>query len=133
MSRLLGKAAASVGAAVLLGATAVGPASASVADDPGGTPVPPGQVNTDGVTTGMQPVVWEQDGGLTLAAVAEEGGCVTVSGRVPKQTATEVDFQVVSVAVKHGVCPHFVRNVRVTVHLDAPLGDRTIMLSTVNQ
>lgn len=133
MSRLLRKVAASVGAAVLLCATAVGTATASAADDPAGTPVPPGQVNTGGVTTGIQPAVWEQDGGRTLAVVAEEGGCVKVSGRVPKQTATEVDFQVVSVVVKHVVCPHFVRNVRVTVHLDAPLGDRTVMLSTVNQ
>ncbi|MFC0432409.1 hypothetical protein [Kutzneria buriramensis] len=133
MSRLLGKVAASVGAVALLCATAVGTASASVADDPGGTRVPAGQVDATGVTTDIQPVVWEQDGGRTLAVVAEEGGCVRVSGRLSKQTATEVDFQVVSVVVKHVVCPQFVRNVWVTVHLDAPLGDRTVVLSTVNQ
>jgi hypothetical protein len=127
------KFAAGVGAVALLCVSAVGAASASVSDGPEGTIVPPGQVDFAGAGSNVQQAVWEQDGGRTLAVVAEEGGCVRVSGRVSNQTATEVDFQVVSAIVKHMLCPHFVRNVTVTVQLAAPLGDRVVVVTTVDQ
>jgi hypothetical protein len=95
-----------------------------------GQPVPPNQVNYAAASENTPQTVWEQDGGRTLVLMAEEGGCVKVDARVPKQTADEVDVVLLSVAETHRVCPLYVRNIPVAAHLDAPLGARKLVVST---
>ncbi|GAA3432008.1 hypothetical protein [Kutzneria kofuensis] len=105
------------------------PTSAPPAKATGPT-VPPNQVDYAGAAESVPQTVWEQDGGKTLVVMAEEGGCVKVEAQVVKQTADEVDVALVSIAQTHRVCPLYVRNVPVAVHLDAPLGNRKVVLTT---
>ncbi|MFC0431497.1 hypothetical protein [Kutzneria buriramensis] len=95
-----------------------------------GQPVPPDQVNYAAASENTPQTVWEQNGGRTLVLMAEEGGCVKVDAQVPKQTADEVDVVLLSVAETHRVCPLYVRNVPVAAYLDAPLGNRKLVVST---
>jgi hypothetical protein len=95
-----------------------------------GTPVPPNQVDYSAAPENVPQTVWQQDNGKTLVVMAEEGGCVSVNAQVTKQTSSEVDITLLSVAQTHRVCPLYVRNIPVAAHLDAPLGGRKVVLSS---
>lgn len=102
---------------------------AEPATAPHGPAVPQSQVDASDVAQGSSRQVWMSDGGRTLGTLTEQTGCATVSGEVDEQSAN----QVVMVLVTHDsgagrVCPMIVRNVPVVVHLDAPLGTRTVVL-----
>lgn len=94
-----------------------------------GPAVPQSQVDDSGVAQGSSRQVWTSDGGRAVGTLAEQAGCATVSGEVAEQSA----IRVVMVLVTHDsgsgrVCPMIVRNIPVMVHLNAPLGTRTVVL-----
>lgn len=95
-----------------------------------GSTVPPSQVDYSGAAENVPRTVWQQDDGRTLVVMAEQGGCVKVDAQVTKQTSTEVDITLLSIAETHRVCPQYIRNVPVAAHLDAPLGSRKVVLTT---
>jgi hypothetical protein len=97
-------------------------------------PVPPGQVHSGGMTTPPAGVQVTKDGKQVVFDV-EQSGCQHITGQATSQTATSVAIQVVDTITSHGgqVCPMIVRQVPVTVALNAPLGNRTIVFSSVTK
>jgi hypothetical protein len=98
------------------------------------TPVPPGQVHSGGMATPPAGVQVTKDGKQVVFDV-EQSGCQHITGQATSQTSTSVAIQVVDTITSHGgqVCPMIVRQVPVTVALNAPLGNRTIVFSSVTK
>jgi hypothetical protein len=97
-------------------------------------PVPPAQVHSGGMSVPPAGVQVTKDGKQVVFDV-EQSGCQHITGQATSQTATTVSIQVVDTITSHGgqVCPMIVRQVPVTVALNAPLGNRTIVFSSVTK
>lgn len=104
------------------------PTSGDPAPKASGPTVPPTQVSYVAPEAVPQ-TVWQQDDGKTLVVMAEEGGCTKVDAQVTKQTADEVDITLLTVAHTQKICPQYIRDVPVAAHLDAPLGNRKVVVS----
>lgn len=95
----------------------------------GGTAVGPQQLDTSTLPHGYPVMVWTEDDGATVGVVAQEGGCGRASVEVPRQTDAQVEVLMVeTVPAKPQSCTMDLRYPKLTAELDAPLGDRTVVL-----
>jgi hypothetical protein len=74
--------------------------------------------------------LWSADGGRTVGIEETESGCTKLRMEVAEQSAQQVRLVLVSTTTTHQMCPHYVRQVAVTAMLDAPLGDRAVVLQS---
>jgi hypothetical protein len=95
----------------------------------GGTPVARQQLDPSGLPQGYPVLVWTEDKGSTVGVVAQEGGCGRASVEVPRQTDTQVEVLMVeTVPATQEMCTMDLRYPKLTAELDAPLGQRTVVL-----
>ena len=95
----------------------------------GGDRVGPQQLDTSMLPHGYPVLVWTEGDGGTVGVVAQEGGCGRASVEVPKQTETQVEVLMVeTVPATPQSCTMDLRYPKLTAELDAPLGDRTVVL-----
>ncbi|MFL6119418.1 hypothetical protein [Actinophytocola sp.] len=95
----------------------------------GGTPVTRQQLDPSGLPQGYPVLVWTEDKGSTVGVVAQEGGCGRASVEVPQQTDTQVVVLMVeTVPATPKMCTMDLRYPKLTAELDAPLGQRTVVL-----
>ncbi|MGW3965019.1 hypothetical protein ACWED2_34735 [Amycolatopsis sp. NPDC005003] len=67
--------------------------------------------------------------GKTLILQAEEGGCRRISARVGEQTAQQVVVLVTVLSAPKGqMCPDYIKEIKIPLALEAPLGTRTVVL-----
>lgn len=110
-----------------------GPAPVPI-DPPGVHPpagavvVPSSRVDTRALPFSYPKLAWTDRGGTSLGFEGEVGGCLTSRAEVTGQNATEVTVRLIQRQPGPGKrsCPMFVRYTPMTVHLAAPLGDRTV-------
>lgn len=91
--------------------------------------MPSGQVQGQAGKHGSQRV-FTADGGHTLGLVVEQQGCEKVDAALTGTSAAQVVVTVTrtDTAKPGAMCPMYITLKRVTVHLDEPLGDRTVVL-----
>lgn len=95
----------------------------------GGTPVGQQQVDTSSLPQGYPVLVWTEGDGNTVGVVAQEGGCGKASVEVPQQTDTQVVVTMIeTVPATPQNCTMDLRYPKLTSDLDAPLGNRTVVL-----
>lgn len=98
---------------------------------PDGREVPKDKVDATGVPEDVPTVVWTEGDGSTLGALGQEGGCSKASVEVAAQTAEVVEIVLVETTpVDQQVCTMDLRYPPLTAKLDAPLGDRRVVLTT---
>jgi hypothetical protein len=92
--------------------------------------VPSSRVDARALPFSYPKLVWTDRAGTTLGFEGEQGGCLTSRAQVTEQSATEVTVRLIQQQPGTGErsCPMFVRYKPMTVHLTAPLGDRTVRL-----
>lgn len=97
---------------------------------PGAVPVPGSQVNASALPVGYPREVWTEQGGMVLGVDAEQGGCFNSTAVLTQQTAAEVTVRLTqgSIGAQAKACPMYLTYKPVTVHLAAPLGQRTVVL-----
>ncbi|MEV6877286.1 hypothetical protein [Amycolatopsis sp. NPDC051128] len=96
---------------------------------PGDDVVAETQVDARGLPEGYPRSLFRAIDGRTLVLQAEEGGCRRISARVGEQTAQQVVVLVaVGSAPKGQLCPDYIREIKIPLALDAPLGTRTVVL-----
>lgn len=103
------------------------PSPGAAAPPPGGIAVPLEQVDPSRLPRGYPRVVWTEHGGTVLGAYGQGGGCTEVGGEVAEQ-GPAVRMVLVEVTLHRGPCTMELRYPPVTVPLDAPLGERTVVL-----
>lgn len=97
----------------------------------GGTAVAEPQLDVAALPEGYPVLVWTEDDGKTVGVVAQEGGCGKASVEVPEQTEKQVVVLMVeTVPATEQMCTMDLRYPKLTAELDAPLGDRTVVLKT---
>jgi hypothetical protein len=97
----------------------------------GGTEVGAEQLDPTALPEGYPQLVWTEDDGRTVGAVAQEGGCGKAHLEVPEQSATQVVVTMVEVVpAESQICTMDLRYPKLTAELDEPLGDRTIVLKS---
>ncbi|GAA1347256.1 hypothetical protein [Saccharothrix algeriensis] len=98
---------------------------------PGGTEVPPAKLDATAVPEGMPRTVWTEGDGRKVGLIGQEGGCGKASVEIAGQGPQTVELVVVeTVPADAQVCTMDIRYPPLAVELDAPLGDRTVVLST---
>lgn len=91
--------------------------------------VPPENIDADALPEGYPREVWTQSGGTVVAATGQEGGCSSVHAEVAKQTEKKVGIVFVEETPEQaGICTMDIRHLPVKAELDAPLGERTVVL-----
>jgi hypothetical protein len=104
-----------------------GPATLSVAPSAGA--VPATQLDASALPEGFPQEVWVQGDGKTLAVRTQEGGCGKASVEVAEQTDGQVVLTIVETQPTDApVCTMDIRYPIITVTLDRPVDDRTIVL-----
>ena len=97
----------------------------------GGTEVDAKQIDDAALPKGYPKLVWTQDDGKAVGVVAQEGGCGRASVEVPEQSDSQVTVLMVeTIPAKEQMCTMDLRYPKITVELDAPLGDRQVVLKT---
>jgi hypothetical protein len=97
----------------------------------GGTEVQQQQLDVTTLPEGYPVLVWTADDGKTVGVVAQEGGCGKASVEVPEQTEAQVVILMVeTVPTTSQMCTMDLRYPKLTAELDAPLGERTVVLKT---
>jgi len=97
----------------------------------GGAEVAKQQIDDAALAQGYPRLVWTQDDGRTIGVVAQEGGCGKASVEVPEQTDTQVVILMIeTVPAKPQNCTMDLRYPKLTAELDAPLGDRAVVLKS---
>ena len=97
----------------------------------GGTKVAAAQIDDSSLPEGYPQLVWTEDDGTSIGVVAQEGGCGKASVEIPEQTDKQVVVLMVeTVPAKPQACTMDLRYPKITSELDAPLGDRTVVLKT---
>jgi hypothetical protein len=99
----------------------------------GAEPVPGTQVDASALSVDFPRQVWTENGGTTLGLDGEQGACMTSKATVTSQTDTEVVIQLDQQRTGSGghACPLYLRYQPLSVHLDSPLGHRTVVLRLV--
>lgn len=127
-----------LGISVLL-ATACGtPAEPAASGAPGtpppvatspSTPVPPVQLDAAALPPEFPRNAWALGDGRTIAVEAQEGGCGKATAEVTEQSTDRVLITLVETQPRDPVaCTMDIRYPVLTVTLDRPLGERTIVL-----
>lgn len=94
----------------------------------GGEALSPAQVDTSALPEGYPRLVWTEDDGRTVGAYGQEGGCTYVHPELRDQTQQLVRIAFVEVTMSAGPCTMDLRFPRLAVALDAPLGERAVVL-----
>ncbi|MFD1146256.1 hypothetical protein [Saccharothrix hoggarensis] len=98
---------------------------------PGGKEVPKGRLDATNVPEGTPTTVWTEGDGATLGVIAQEGGCGKASVEIAEQNAQVVKVVLVETTpADEQVCTMDIRYPPLTAKLDAPLGDRQVVLTT---
>lgn len=96
---------------------------------PGALAVPSTRVDATALPPTYPRLVWTHGDGRTIGLYGEQGGCDTVSAMVTEQTSSAVTVLLVDHRPRTDLpCPMYLRYVPLTVSLDQPLGDRTVVL-----
>lgn len=106
------------------------PPQSSAPPLPAPTEVPPARVDGSTLPETYKPQVAVANDGKTLQVIGQAGGCKTASAEVTAQSADQVLITLVTTyyAPNGGVCTQELRDVPLNVTLDAPLGDRRVVL-----
>jgi hypothetical protein len=97
----------------------------------GGEKVAASQLDATALPKGYPVMAWTEDDGRTVGVVAQEGGCGRASVEVPTQTDAQVVVTMVeTVPGTPQQCTMDLRYPKLTTELDAPLGDRTLVLKS---
>lgn len=94
----------------------------------GGTALPAAQVDATALPDGHPRLVWTRNGGRTVGVYGQEGGCSQVRADLLEQTATVVRIDLVETIPTTGPCTMDLRFPPLTVRLDEPLGQRSVLL-----
>ena len=95
----------------------------------GGDAVPKPQIDNSQLPKGYPQLVWTQDDGMSIGVVAQEGGCGKASVEIPEQTDKQVVVLMVETQpAQPKACTMDLRYPKITSELDAPLGERTVVL-----
>lgn len=95
----------------------------------GGTEVQDAQIDATALPPRFPKMVWTQDDGGTVGVVAQEGGCGKASLELPTQDAKQVVITMVETQpAEPKACTMDLRYPKLTVSLDEPLDDRTVVL-----
>ncbi|QFZ17537.1 hypothetical protein [Saccharothrix syringae] len=104
---------------------------------PGGeTEVPGAQVDGGTLPDTYERQAWTSADGRVLRVVGLAGGCKTASAEVTAQSADQVRITLVTTyypPAEGTACTQELRDVPLDVTLDAPLGDRLVVLETREQ
>jgi hypothetical protein len=88
------------------------------------------KLDTSKLPEGYPKKVWTEGDGSRIGLVAQEGGCSRASVEIASQSDREVVLNVVeSTPAKQQMCTMDIRYPAFTVTLNAPLGDRTVVLT----
>ncbi|GAB2969456.1 hypothetical protein GCM10027184_18140 [Saccharothrix stipae] len=97
----------------------------------GGTEVPKDRIDASAVPDGNPTTTWTEGDGTVLGVIAQEAGCGKASVEVAEQNAQVVKVVLVETTpLDQPVCTMDIRYPPLTAKLDAPLGDRKVVLST---
>jgi len=94
----------------------------------GSVPVPEAKVDASALPEGYPRVAWTEGDGRTLGAYGQAGGCIEASAEVREQTAQRVVLRITETVTSTGPCTMEIRFPPLSVTLDSPLGDRTVVL-----
>lgn len=86
------------------------------------------RVDSSALPPGYPNVVWTESDGLMVGAFGQAGGCVEATGSVTEQSAQRVVFLITETTTSTGMCTMDIRYPPLAVKLDAPLGERTVVL-----
>ncbi|WP_309113735.1 hypothetical protein [Saccharothrix sp.] len=115
------------------------PSTAPSAEEPEfDSPVPPGarevpkeKVDAAAVPEDRPRTVWTEGDGSTIGLVAQEAGCGKASVEVAEQGPQVVKVVMVETTPKESqICTMDIRYPPLTAKLDAPLGQRVVVLTT---
>jgi len=99
----------------------------------GGTQVPLTKVDAAALPEQYPVSVWTEGDGAVIGVIGQEGGCSKVTAQVAEQSATSVHVELVeTLPAEQQMCTMDIRFPPLTAKLDAPLGERTVVL-TVRQ
>ncbi|HWO64358.1 MAG TPA: hypothetical protein VNO31_30425 [Umezawaea sp.] len=97
----------------------------------GGTQVPLTQVDAAALAEDYPRSVWTEGDGTVIGAIGQEGGCSKVTLQVAEQSATSVHLDLVeTLPAEQQMCTMDIRFPPLTGKLDAPLGQRTVVLTS---
>ncbi|GLZ34126.1 hypothetical protein Lesp02_63130 [Lentzea sp. NBRC 105346] len=98
---------------------------------PDGKPVSLSKVDASALAPEYPKTVWTQGDGKTVGVIGQEGGCGKVSASVLAQDASSVKIELLeTLPLEKKMCTMDIRFPPLTVALDQPLGDRTVVLSS---
>jgi len=96
---------------------------------PGGQLVAPEKIDRSGLPRGYPVKVWTEGDGRTIGLVAQEGGCGKAGAEIAEQSAAAVTLLTFEAVPKEPkMCTMDLRYPTLSVTLDEPLGDRTVVL-----
>jgi hypothetical protein len=99
----------------------------------GGEKVETAQLDTSGLPERYPVLVWTEGDGATVGVVAQEGGCGKASVE-NAETDKQVTVTMVETTPKEPKpCTMDLRYPKLTTELKAPLGDRTVVLKSVQR
>jgi hypothetical protein len=100
----------------------------------GGTPVPPEKVDATALPEDYPRSVWTEGDGAVIGVIGTEGGCSKVGVEVTEQSPTTVRVGLVeTLPLADQMCTMDIRFPPLTAKLDAPLGDRKVVLTSRQQ
>ncbi len=98
------------------------------APPPGVRALPSAQIDSSALPPDYPRLVWTRGDGRPVGLYGQEGGCTHVHADLREQTPRLVRVALVEVTAKSDPCTMDLRFPPLTVELDAPLGDRTVIL-----
>ncbi|XVS66235.1 hypothetical protein ACQPYE_09295 [Actinosynnema sp. CA-299493] len=118
--------------------TSAQPTSSSVEEPEFDSPVPPNgkevpkdQLDAAAIPEGTPTTTWTEGDGSVLGVIAQEAGCGKATVEIAEQNAQVVKLVLVETTpLDQPVCTMDIRYPPLTAKLDAPLGGRTVVLST---
>jgi hypothetical protein len=115
-------------AAPLSSQTAPPPIPVTPTPPPGGAMIPATQVDATALPDGHPRLLWTREDGRVVGVYGQEGGCGQVRAELLAQTATQVRIELVETIPTTGPCTMDLRFPPLSVQLDEPLGQRTVLL-----
>jgi hypothetical protein len=98
---------------------------------PDGKPVALAKIDGNGLVADHPRTVWTQGDDRTVGVVGQESGCGKVSANVLSQAADAVKIELLeTLPLEKKMCTMDIRFPPLTVQLDQPLGERTVVLSS---
>ncbi|MGH3889261.1 MAG: hypothetical protein ACRDSZ_22335 [Pseudonocardiaceae bacterium] len=90
--------------------------------------LPSDQIDSSALPPDYPRLVWTQGDGRRVGLYGQEAGCTHVHAGLRRQTPRLIRVALVEVTPKSGPCTMDLRFPLLAVQLDAPLGDRTVVL-----